>query len=74
MSLDYNTIVVTDCCSAASEDVAKANIYDLQNMGIACVTVGKVCVDGIGVGGGIGNQDSQIAKYIVDTFNQLINV
>lgn len=36
MSLDYNTIVVTDCCSAASDDVAKANIFDIQNMGIAC--------------------------------------
>lgn len=42
MSLDYNTVVVTDCCSAASEDVAKANIYDLQNMGIACVTSNEV--------------------------------
>lgn len=37
MSLDYNTIVVTDCCSAATEEVAQANIYDLRNMGIPCV-------------------------------------
>ncbi|MBD5085367.1 MAG: heme-binding protein [Clostridiales bacterium] len=35
--------------------------------------VGKECVGGIGVGGGIGDQDSQIAKYVVDTFNQIIN-
>lgn len=38
MSLDYNTIVVTDCSSAASEDVANANIFDLKNMGIDCIS------------------------------------
>lgn len=37
MSLDYNTTVVTDCCSAASDEVANANIYDIRNMGIPCV-------------------------------------
>ncbi|MDE6692834.1 MAG: cysteine hydrolase [Muribaculaceae bacterium] len=37
MSLDYNTTVVTDCCSAATEEVANANIFDLRNMGIPCV-------------------------------------
>lgn len=37
MSLDYNTTVVTDCCSAATEEVAVANITDLRNMGIPCV-------------------------------------
>ncbi|MDE7160681.1 MAG: cysteine hydrolase [Muribaculaceae bacterium] len=37
MSLDYNTTVVTDCCSAATEAVAEANILDLRNMGIPCV-------------------------------------
>ena len=34
---------------------------------------GKECVGGMGVGGGVGDQDSQKAKYVVDTFNQLIN-
>ena len=38
MSLDYNTTVVTDCCSAESDEVADANIYDLKNMGIACIS------------------------------------
>lgn len=38
MSLDYNTIVVTDCCSAESSGVAQANIYDMKNMGISCVS------------------------------------
>ncbi|MDE6754576.1 MAG: cysteine hydrolase [Muribaculaceae bacterium] len=37
MGLDYNTIVVTDCCSAATEEVAKANIFDIRNMGIPCI-------------------------------------
>ena len=38
MSLDYNTIVVTDCCSAMSDEVANANIFDLRNMGISCIS------------------------------------
>lgn len=42
MGLDYNTIVVTDCCSAASEDVANANIFDLKNMGIACIPSAQI--------------------------------
>ena len=42
MSLDYNTVVVTDCCSAASEEVATANIYDLRNMGIPCVPSSEI--------------------------------
>lgn len=37
MGLDYNTTVVTDCCSAATEEVAKANIFDMENMGIPCI-------------------------------------
>ncbi len=37
MGLDYNTTVVTDCCSAATEEVAKAIIYDIENMGIPCI-------------------------------------
>ena len=34
--------------------------------------IGKECVGGIGVGGGVGDQDSQIAKFVIDTFNQII--
>lgn len=37
MSLDYHTTVITDCCSAASDEVANANIFDLRNMGIPCI-------------------------------------
>ena len=36
MSLDYLTIVCTDCCSAATRAVAEANVYDLRMMGIEC--------------------------------------
>lgn len=36
MGLDYNTTVVTDCCSAAIQEVAQANIFDIRNMGIPC--------------------------------------
>ncbi|MDE6631718.1 MAG: isochorismatase family protein, partial [Muribaculaceae bacterium] len=42
MGLDYNTIVVTDCCSAASEEVANANIFDLRNMGIPCIDSSEI--------------------------------
>lgn len=37
MGLDYLTIVCTDCCSAATPQVAEANIFDIRNMGIQCV-------------------------------------
>ena len=36
MSLDYDTIVVTDCCSAATPEIACSNIRDMQAMGIRC--------------------------------------
>lgn len=35
----YQTTCLTDATSAASEDVAQANIRDLQNMGIRCLNV-----------------------------------
>lgn len=38
MSYDYNVTLVIDCCSAATDEVAKANILDIQNMGIPCVS------------------------------------
>lgn len=36
MSLDYLTRVCTDCCSAATPEVAEANVHDLRMMGIEC--------------------------------------
>ncbi|MDZ4817408.1 MAG: isochorismatase family cysteine hydrolase [Planctomycetota bacterium] len=35
----YDTLCLTDATSAASPDVAQANIRDLENMGIACPSV-----------------------------------
>ena len=45
MGYDYNTTVVTDCCSAASDEVAKANVFDIRNMGIPCLTSQQVMGD-----------------------------
>lgn len=42
MGLDYITTVVTDCCSAATEEVANANIYDIRNMGIPCIPSSEI--------------------------------
>lgn len=42
MCLDYDTVVCSDCSSAASEEVAKANIYDLEHMGIQCLSLEQV--------------------------------
>lgn len=35
---DWPVTVVTDCCSAATEAVAMANIADMRAMGIACLS------------------------------------
>lgn len=42
MSHDYTPIVVTDACSAQSDEIAEANIRDLRNMGIACVSLSEL--------------------------------
>jgi nicotinamidase-related amidase len=38
VALDYDVTVVTSATSAASEDVAAANVRDMRAVGIACVT------------------------------------
>lgn len=42
LSLDYDTYVLTDACSAASEEIARANILDMQNVGITCKPVSEL--------------------------------
>jgi nicotinamidase-related amidase len=37
VALGYDVTVITDATSAATEEVAKANIIDLQNIGINCI-------------------------------------
>ncbi len=38
VSLDYEVTLVTDATGAATEEVAKANIYDISNIGVNCLT------------------------------------
>lgn len=42
MSYDYETIICTDCCSAKTPEVAEANIFDMKNMGITCISLDEV--------------------------------
>jgi hypothetical protein len=42
MSLDYETIVDTDACSAKTPEVAKNNVFDMRNMGIKCITLDEI--------------------------------
>lgn len=37
IALGYEVTVVTDATSAATEEIAKANIEDLKNVGVSCV-------------------------------------
>ena len=38
ISCDFSTTVITDATSAATEEVAKANIHDMQYIGIHCLS------------------------------------
>jgi len=42
MSLDYHTVIATDCCSAQSEEIASSNIRDMSNMGIECISLDEI--------------------------------
>jgi hypothetical protein len=42
MSLDYEVVLCTDACSAAFTEVAAANIYDLEHMGIECISLKEI--------------------------------
>lgn len=42
MSYDYETVICTDACSAKTPEVAKANIFDMKNMGIKCISLEEV--------------------------------
>lgn len=42
MSYDYETVVCTDACSAKTPEVAEANIFDMRNMGIKCISLDEV--------------------------------
>ena len=38
VSLGYQVTLVTDATGAQTEEVARANIYDISNIGVDCIT------------------------------------
>ncbi len=42
MSLNYETICCLDACSAKTPEVAEANIFDMRNMGIKCISLDEI--------------------------------
>lgn len=42
ISLDYEVSVVTDATSAATPEVAEANIFDLRNVGVKCIQLAQL--------------------------------
>lgn len=38
ISLDYNVVVIDDCCSSQTEEIQRANIYDMKNIGAHIIT------------------------------------
>ncbi len=45
MGLDYAVTVVTDACSAQTDVVAQANVFDLMNIGVSCRTTEQCLTD-----------------------------
>lgn len=33
ISLDYNVVIIEDCCSSQSEEIQRANMFDMKNIG-----------------------------------------
>ncbi|MFI3289994.1 MAG: isochorismatase family cysteine hydrolase [Rikenellaceae bacterium] len=42
MSHDYETVICLEACSAKTPEVAEANIFDMRNMGIKCISLEEV--------------------------------
>ncbi|MDD6087947.1 MAG: cysteine hydrolase [Desulfovibrionaceae bacterium] len=42
MSLDYDMVVVTDACSARTDQIASNNVDDIRNMGITCLPAAEL--------------------------------
>lgn len=45
ISLDYNVYVCTDATWGASAEVTRANIFDMENMGIRCLPLEKLFME-----------------------------
>ncbi len=41
VSLDYRVTLITDACSAQNDAIAEANITDIANIGVSCLTTGE---------------------------------
>ena len=41
-SVDCDKIAVKDACSAKTPEVAAANVFDMKNMGIKCISLDEV--------------------------------
>ena len=41
ISLDYDVTLLTDGCSAQSDEIVRANLLDIRKMGVECVTVSE---------------------------------
>jgi len=46
VSLGYEVTLVTDATGAKTEAVAKANIRDIHNIGVTCITAGRLLRSG----------------------------
>jgi nicotinamidase-related amidase len=42
LARDYRVVVVTDACSAADEETARANVRDMRAMGVVCTPLAEL--------------------------------
>lgn len=41
VALGYNVILITDAAGAQTDEIARANIFDIANIGVACITTDR---------------------------------
>lgn len=49
ISLDYNAVIIEDCCSSQTEDIQRANIADMKNIGAQIITSEQFINGGSGI-------------------------
>ncbi|MCI1657086.1 MAG: cysteine hydrolase [Lachnospiraceae bacterium] len=42
LSLDYEVVIVADCCSSNTEEIQQANLRDMENIGAEIVQSGDL--------------------------------
>lgn len=45
ISLDYNVVVIDDCCSSHTEEIQRANMFDMKNIGAHIITLDEFVSD-----------------------------